>query len=188
MKFRHLAKFSILLALPAMITAQARPTECLTRTEMRSGISYIMPMLINAVKNACANTLPKGSFLTDGSADMLSKYQALAASNKAAALSLIDKFGAGMKLDSVDTDGGAQTDMMEALLPIMVEEGLAKEIKPESCTAMNDIVESLDPLPPENMTRLIETIAVEVIRSDEAKEKTKGSKKGSTSPKSLLCS
>jgi hypothetical protein len=82
-----------------------------------------------------------------------------------------------------------QAEMLSALLPIMLEEGLAKEIKPESCGAMNEIMESLAPLPPENMAKLIESIAVEVIRSEEAnKAKNKSKKKGASAAASLLCS
>ncbi len=173
-----------MLIIPALVQAQAAPSQCLTRSEMRSGISYVMPMLMNAVKGACAATLPKGSFLTDGSADMIGKYQALADTNKSTALSLLSKFSDDMKLEGLDAQSGS--DMFEALLPIMVEEGLSKEIKPETCPAMNDIVESLAPLPPENMTRLVESIAVEVIRSDEAKgAKSKSAKKSQKT--SILC-
>jgi hypothetical protein len=196
MTFRHIAKFSILLAIPAMVTAQAAPQQCLTRAEMRSGISYVMPMLFGAVKNACATALPKGSFLSDGSGDMINKYQALADENKPAAFALLGKFGgsfgSGMKLDSPDGTkdmNAEQAEMLSALLPIMLEEGLAKEIKPESCGAMNEIMESLAPLPPENMAKLIESIAVEVIRSEEAnKAKNKSKKKGASAAASLLCS
>ncbi len=173
-----------MLIIPALLQAQVAPTQCLTRSEMRSGISYIMPMLMNAAKNACATALPKGSFLTDGSTDMIGKYQILADNNKATAISLISKFGSEMKLEGLDPK--SETDMFAELLPIMIEEGVSKEIKPESCATMNDIVESLAPLPPENMTRLVESIAVEVIRSDDAKvAKSKSAKKTQKPP--LLC-
>jgi hypothetical protein len=161
------ALIAAMASLPVAASAQAVPDKCITRSELSSGIAYVMPMLMNAAKGACEANLPKDSFLMADNNEMMAKYKAYGDANKSAAMALIPKFGGDLKLEGMDAK--SSTDMFEIMIPIVIEDSLKKELKPENCTVINDAIAQLAPLPPENFARFVQVIAVAVMEDDAKK-------------------
>ncbi len=168
-----IAKLAAASALIA-ITVQplAAQSACVTKSEMRAGLTFIMPTLIDSVQTKCAVNLPKSAYLVSNGAKLAARYGKGDAPDAAALTSLLNK---------LDSDGKMAGLPIEALTPIvsaMATSVITKDIKPETCPTIDSVFSLLDPMPRENMFGLIELFVSTMMKADAKKRVSKGKPEG----------
>ncbi|HEX7854365.1 MAG TPA: hypothetical protein VF503_11780 [Sphingobium sp.] len=157
----------MLASLSTQGAAQPAPA-CLSEPEMRSLIVYAMPEVADQLGKACAPSLPSAAYLVRSRADLVTRYSAAAAPEASVARQAFFKvagLGSG-KLDALDETA------VHSLISIGIASALEKGIKPGSCRVVNDVLEQLAPLPPQNMAALISLALREVGNKPGAGDKT----------------
>lgn len=162
-----------LMSLAPQVAAQTNQPACLTRADIKSASAYAMPLLLKGVQNVCSKHLPASSFMASNS-NFTKKYEVFGAANRDAAMSLLARFQGSM--DFPGMDAGQSTEIIDALIPILVEQMMSEELKPSSCQPIDEAMALLDPLPAENLAGLVGMVIVEVIKSEE--QKSNATRKG----------
>lgn len=134
-------------------TAQAQQAN-LTGEQVTSMVRFAMPTLLRTTYTTCANTFAANGY-------MVANREALTAKFSAGSQAHWPKAKAG--LQSFAGDEGALFGTMpdEALQPFvlaMIGQMVAKEITPDSCGTIENIMRELDPMPADNVAGLIGAI------------------------------
>ena len=157
----------MLASLSTQAVAQTAPV-CLTEPEMRSLIIYALPEVVDQLGKACTPSLPSAAYLVRSRAGLVTRYSAAAAPEASAARQAFFKvagLGSG-KFDALDDKA------VHDLIGIGIASSLQKGINPGSCRVINDVLEQLAPLPPQNMAALISLALREVGNKPGAGDKT----------------
>ena len=149
--FRAVAAASLALfataANAAQPVAQAKP--CLTSAEGSALFLALMPDAIQSTITVCAKTLPANAYLSARGSALVARYRAPANAARRDAVAALAKIASDKSIDE---------QMFEMVAGPMVGALIAQEVKPETCGRINQIFELFDPMPPENISRLIVTI------------------------------
>jgi hypothetical protein len=145
--FRALA-LAAALALPAQAMAQAAKP-CLTAAEAEGLATFALPALIEGLSSQCAASLPATAPLVQSGKLIAAKYQPDADRAWPAAGAAFDKLS-GMKMSAAMGQAG-----LRGLLNGALTAGIAKDMKPGTCTTVDRFVDILQPLPASNMARLV---------------------------------
>lgn len=168
-----IAKFVSTCSLIAIsVQPLAAQSNCVTKPEMRAGLTFIMPTLIDSVRTKCAETLPKTAYLISKGSELSARYGKGEAPDATALASLLKKF---------DTEGKMEGLSFELVTPIvsaMTTSVITKDIKPETCPTIDSAFSLLDPMPRENMFGLIELFVSTMMKSDAKKRVAKGKPEG----------
>ncbi len=155
------ALFGLMGQSVAATTAAAGP--CVTTTEIRAGLAYMIPTLVRGLKTKCAAVLGATSYMNQHGDDLLGRFQSAPSQNTDAVMSLLAKVS-GPKPDAAMD----KTAMIEAFSSGIVEK-MQTAIKPAACPKIDAAFAQLDPLPAENMIGLLEIIATEALTGRNAK-------------------
>jgi len=171
MKLRNTVLIALLAGLaggPALAkerveTVETRPERlgtgsCVTGEEVEALALVMMPEALTAVAQACTASLPESALLRRTGAQIFERYRALSAPSMARAQQAFAKIS-GSKAKDVSEIG---METMKAMVVPMLTEA----IEPKDCTAINHMIELLEPLPPENMAGMISTILQLVARKE----------------------
>jgi hypothetical protein len=139
-------------ALPCAGIAQAAKP-CMTRDEAQNLMAFAMPDLISGIAAQCKPHLSDDAFLTKSGSDLVARYR----TNGNAAWPKAKK--AMFKMIGDDSMAAAlPDDVTKGLLTAGITAAMSKDFKSEDCNSISDIVETLAPLPPQNMASLISLI------------------------------
>ena len=123
----------------------------------------VLPDMIDGLRDKCAPHLPANAYLV-GNADMLvTRYKVTADQRWPAAKLAFGKIAGDEKIAASMPD-----QFLRPLIGSMIGAELFKDVKPVDCSGASRIVESLAPLPPENVSMLIGAVLTMV--EDKGKE------------------
>jgi hypothetical protein len=169
------ARFASACALIALtVQPLAAQSACVTPAEMRAGLVFIMPTLIEGVKAKCKSSLPDTAYLMSSGTELPTRYGKGEVQDTAALTALLKK---------VDNEGKMEGLPLEALTPMiaaMATSAVTKDIKSETCPMIDKVFALLDPMPRENMYALIELFVGTMAKSDAKKRVAKGKPAGFT--------
>jgi hypothetical protein len=167
---RGLSKIVAIVALSSAVQAQAQAAasapQCLTRSEIRGMIAYVMPAVVGTATAKCASGLPSTAFFNSRAPQLIKELEPSRAAAFPMAKQAFKKFG-GKGDSSADAIFDALPE--EAFGPIIeavVTEKLGAEIKPESCADIDRIMTAMAPLPASNMLDLVSEALVIAARND----------------------
>ena len=146
------------VAIAALLLAQgaapAAKPPCLQRDSVRDAFMVLAPPLIEAVANKCKAHLPAASFLNARGAELVARMKSESTGRASSAAAAI-RTAAGDKVPEIKDP--------EALVTVAAVFGgiaVAEVVEPESCGEMSDLLESLAPLPTENIGRAIVSVLI----------------------------
>jgi hypothetical protein len=153
-----LCKSSAALILASSLSSQAPaalPENCVSEAEAVAVFAAMMPDMIDGLRGKCAAHLPANAFLVASGDALIARYKVLADQRWPAAKLAFGRIAGDEELTSKMPD-----QYLRPLIGSVVGSELIKDIKIEDCAGANRIVESLAPLPPENVATLVGTIVV----------------------------
>jgi hypothetical protein len=170
-----IAKFAGACALIALcVQPLAAQSACITKDEMRAGLTLMMPTVIETVQVKCKPSLPETAYLIAHGSDLLTRYGKGDVQDTAALTSLLKK------VDLVDTSSALPVEAITPLLSAIASDVITKEIKSETCPMIDKVFALLDPMPRENMFGLIELFVSTVAKPDPKKRGRKQKASGFT--------
>ena len=131
-----------------------------------------MPDMIDGLRDKCAANLPQDSFLVRNADLLVARYKVLADQRWPAA-----KLAFGKIAGDPETMASLPDPLFRPLVGSAVGSKLFKDVKPEDCTGASKVVESLAPLPPENVAMLIGAV---LTMADKGKSSSMPICKGNT--------
>ena len=146
-----------LLAVPATARAQ----ECIPPQQIGDTAVVAAPFLIDSVVSACKAHLPAGSFINSGAAAFSERLKTEGAPRVDSAIEIL-RMAAGKDVPQIE-DQKALLTVLGGLAQGMI----AKEIKPESCPALDGVVAALAPLPTDNIALLGTSVATFIAIEEE---------------------
>lgn len=155
----HLLKSSIGAVLAVSLASAApaaTPENCVSETEAIAIFAAIMPDMIGGLRDKCAAHLPANAYLVESGKTLIARYKVLADQRWPTAKLAFGRIAGGdEELTSKMPD-----QFLRPLIGSVVGAELIKDFKVQDCPGANRIIESLAPLPPENVAVLIGTIIV----------------------------
>ena len=144
-----------LLASMSVAASAATQTEeaCVSESEAAAIFAVIMPDMINGLRDKCAAHLPANSYLVANADALVSRYTAVADLRWPAAKLAFGKISGDEEMTAKLPD-----QLLRPLIGTAVGLELFKDFKPADCHGASRIVESLAPLPPENVSLMIGAI------------------------------
>jgi hypothetical protein len=176
MKKLYFGYFTALLALASQPAAAAAQDLCLTRDEMRAGLSYIAPLVIGGFVKFCTPHLTGDAALLVKGPEMASNYRAVATSSPRDLELLLEKMNGLF--------GKQPADLSLANLPVRLEENMAKDIGAKECVVAEKVVTDLAELPAKNILGLFETM---IVLFEESKRNRLANLSGKPVAKSIFC-
>lgn len=144
------------LALSLSSAAIASPAEnCVSEAEAVAVFAAMMPDMIDGLRGKCATHLPANAYLVASGDALIARYKVLADQRWPAAKLAFGRIAGDEEMTSKLPD-----QYLRPLIGSVVGSELIKDFKVEDCPGADRIVESLAPLPPENVAVLVGTIVV----------------------------
>lgn len=142
------------LALPLSASAQ---TNCISRAESQAVVAHLMPNLIQSVGNHCAG--------------VISGYTYLGAQGPALAQNLtpLSRRAWPAARDALERQSGNRLPDNEGILNIgrvAITDGIARGMDRNACQVVDQLVEQLAPLPPENLSNVFALFLEAGINND----------------------
>ncbi|MEB3414878.1 hypothetical protein VCJ71_02235 [Alteriqipengyuania sp. WL0013] len=144
-----LAAFAGLAATPA----QAQDKE-LTGEQVSAMIRFAMPTLLDTTYTKCGNRFAADGYMRSNRTALTAKFTAGSQAYWPAAKSGLESFAG----DDAGLFGAMPDDALQPFVLAMIGQMVAKEIKPDNCGTIENIMRELDPMPADNVARLIGTI------------------------------
>jgi hypothetical protein len=149
MGLKFLGSAVAIIALSVQPAAAATQQMCLTRDEVRMGLSYITPILVEGIVESCTPYMPPESQLLLHGPKMAENYRAIANATDEDMMALAAKIG--------DVTGDPPPPMLLETLKTELVAEMAKDIKAEDCAIADQFAADMSALPATNILGLIET-------------------------------
>lgn len=143
----------------------------MTSAEANSLISFALPDIIAGIVNQCKPHLPAKSYFVQSGDTLVARYRTLAEPAWPGAKKAMFKLMGDNPMAGMLSDATADK-MMQEMLAAGIAQGIGGDVKPEDCGSIDQITETLAPLPPENTAKLLGL----VIAMDGGKGKASGKK------------
>ncbi len=135
--------------------ATAAPPDCITRQEASDMTVAFLPHLVDAVSRRCRPHLQPTSFLAGRGDEWIAQLRREAAPRRESALRALAKMGGGGGMPAPPE--GASAEATFEFMAGMATGAIMLAIQPQSCADIDILAESLRPLPPENVGRIVAT-------------------------------
>jgi hypothetical protein len=152
------------LGIAAAFTASAAAAQtaaCLTPIEAQSVAVAALPDALSSARKACLPHLPATSALTRADSRIAQVYQ------PAAEKAWPTAGRAFMAAVELPLPPGTDPQLIRPLLSAAIASMIEQEIKPTDCGAVDEFYGALEPLPPENMGKLL----IAIMKMDDASKK-----------------
>lgn len=150
-----------LLASASVAVAQTQNQPCLSSGEMRGVAGFLLPSLHAAITESCASHLSPTGYLNTNRDRLAAKFVAGQDADWPVARAALLKLGAARS-------GQAIPDMPDEILRPLVEggisSGMAARINASECGQIEQLAESIDPMPRANVVTLL-AVAMPMIGS-----------------------
>lgn len=140
------------LASGQMAVALETANQCLTKPQSEALIVNLMPSLLTGLQGKCAPQLGADSYLM--TMDQRIKQEFIPASEAAWPVAS----GAFSAIAGADLPKGLDVGIFRPVIEAVVVQKLTADIKPQSCSAISDILASIEPLPAANVGKLVVAI------------------------------
>jgi hypothetical protein len=161
---RYAAKAFVLTAALASVSAQAvqtAATACLTPADAQAVAVAALPDALTSARRTCLPHLPASAALSRSSSRIAQIYQP--AADKA-----WPKAGrAFMSAVELPLPPGTDPALVRPLLAAAISAMVEQQIKPADCSAIDEFYGALEPLPPENIGKLM----IALLKMDESAKK-----------------
>lgn len=127
----------------------AQAAKCLTPAEAQSVAVSALPDALASAQKACTPHLPARSALRNASTRITQVYR------PAADLAWPQAGRAFLSAFELPLPEGTSPDVVRPLLLATISALVEQEIKPEDCGTIDEFYAALEPLPPENVGRLL---------------------------------
>jgi hypothetical protein len=128
----------------------AAPKNCVTETEAAAIFAAMLPDMIDGLRDKCAAHLPGTAYLVGNADSLVARYKVAADQRWPAAKLAFGKIAGDEEVAAKMPD-----QYLRPLIGSMIGAELFKNVKPADCGGASKIVESLAPLPPDNVSMLI---------------------------------
>ena len=160
--FNHIVAGMLALSLGSTGAAQAN-RNCLSEEEGTAVFAAMLPDLIDGLRDKCAAGIVFIASPADEADTLLARYK-LAADQRWP----VAKQAFGRIAGQAEMTDQLPDEFFRPMLGAMIGAELVKGVKPGDCAGANRIVESLAPLPAENVAALIGAI---LVLADDGKDK-----------------
>lgn len=147
--FRSMTALAAMAMLASQSASAAQGAKCLTPAEAESVAVSALPDALSSAQKACAPHLPARSALRNAGTRITQVYQP--AADKAwpqAGRAFLSAF-------ELPLPQGTSPDVVRPLLLATISALVEQEIKPEDCGTVDEFYAALEPLPPENVGKLL---------------------------------
>lgn len=165
-----LSCISLLAAAP--LSAQTvTPGSDLSSDQLTAGVRYLMPQLLEIIQGKCAPSLETDGYLATNGDTLLERFSDGADENWPEArdvfLSLAMKGGSqGEEFDALaELPDEALRPIFDAMFPLE----LSKKLNTRDCASIERVLETLDPLPADNLAQFI-GVVFELALKDSGKK------------------
>lgn len=142
---------TLMLVLTPSAALAETARSCMTPVEAEALIQYALPDIIDHLGKACTIKLPATSYLIRSRVDLVDRYTQAATPALPIARVAFGKV-AGIKAEQVEN---LRDETLRGLLSMGIGTAIDGKFKPKDCGMIDQILELLAPLPPENMAKLI---------------------------------
>jgi hypothetical protein len=157
------------LALLAAQGAQAaEPPKCLTRAQINDATLFLLPSVLDAFAAKCRAALPANAYLLNGGQALSKRLAATGGDHWQGAMSIVTQFAGDKKLPTT----GLSPDTARALIRDVLTSQVLDKLKASDCGRINEGLDILAPLPPENIGRMVALFIDIGGESDRAKGKS----------------
>lgn len=177
-RFAKMATAVAMLASTAQVAEAAREASdsCITSTEFRAGMAFLVPTMVLGIRDKCKTQLPRTAYLTQNGEQLVGRFRASGMVDKEALNSLMGKIQTDRNIPS------AFNPMMADMIAQSLVSKMQDTLKPSNCLSVDKALALIDPLPPENVVGLFELVGSAVSRDDARKSRANGK-----TPKITLC-
>lgn len=124
------------------------PTPCVSRAELEDMVFYLLPVVLPAMAEKCASSLPGNSWLRTEAASYAARLTNDRAAHWPGVQSAFQKMGGPLPRGTKDADIKRTID--DALSAMLVP----TRVSGADCAAIDEAARLLAPLPPENLAKL----------------------------------
>ncbi|GGB68716.1 hypothetical protein [Blastomonas aquatica] len=142
-------------------TVAAQTAACLTSTDAQSVAVAALPDALASARRACLPHLPASSALARSGTRIAQVYQ------PAADRAWPSAGRAFMAAVELPLPPGTDPQLIRPLMTAAISSLVEQEVKPQDCRAVDDFYSALEPLPPENMGKLL----IALMKLDESSKK-----------------
>lgn len=161
-RISYLAKGLAITAMLASGTAQAaQSAACLTPDQAQSIAVAALPDALSSARKACLPHLATSSALTRSANRITAVYQPAAEKAWPTAAQ------AFLTTAELPLPPGTDPAFVRPLLTTIITSMIEQEIKPTDCSAVDEFYDALEPLPPENVGKLL----IAFMKMDSASKK-----------------
>lgn len=181
MMLRLAASTAAFLALAQPALAQSG--QCLASKDIADTVTYAMPLFMQGLRSACAESLPSDSFILAQGDAFSQRFEPLRddawPGARRVLMQFVQRESAPSGGDESDASGNAATAGVVSLIGSLEGEELrpfidalamqliAQQAKPETCAQIEAVLPLLAPLPAENHGRLAATLAEMMAKGEE---------------------
>jgi hypothetical protein len=128
----------------------ATPENCVSEAEATAVFAAVMPDIIDGLRDKCAAHLPANAYIVRNADDLVARYKILADQRWPEAKLAFGKIAGDVEMGKKMPD-----EFFRPLIGSVIGAKMFEEISPGDCSGASRVVESLAPLPAENVSMLI---------------------------------
>lgn len=151
-----IAGIALVQAVPS--SAQDTPADHhVSADELSAGVRYFLPQLLQVTQETCRGTLAADGYLAVSGPRLLEKFEDGSEGNWAGARALFISLASegGAEDDSLDLFSDLPDEALRPLLDSLLPKELEKRFKTRDCPTVERVLETLDPLPADNLADLV---------------------------------
>ncbi|QZD95412.1 hypothetical protein [Qipengyuania gelatinilytica] len=159
-------KFAVFLGALALgssamaIAQETAPSPKPDQEVIVGGVRYFMPIFVETISKKCAGSLAPDGYLATNMNALTAKFAEGAEANWPHARALV----AAIVNDGKNGPRGSNEfddlpdEVIKPMIEIMLPEKLAEDIEEKHCAPIEEVMESLDPLPADNFATFVGTV------------------------------
>lgn len=155
-------KLAVAAALFALIQPQAAMAKaCVKQEDLADAMVYVMPVAYDAFTSKCATKLSDDGFVAREGDAFIAKYAALHDQTWDGAYGFLKTFmdkGAAADDPMLKMFDDMPAETIQPFVDAIIKMKLSEEIKIKDCVKIEQILEPLAPLPPENLGMLVSRV------------------------------
>jgi hypothetical protein len=156
-----------LALLGAQAGQAAEPPRCLTRAQINDATLFVLPSVLDALATKCRAALPANAYLLNGGQALSRRLTATSGDHWQGAVSIVARLA---RKKQFPTD--ISPDTARALIRDALTNEALNKLKAADCGRINEALDILAPLPPENIGRIVALFIDIGGESDRAKGKS----------------
>lgn len=141
--------------LMAVILAAAPVSDAEWQGDVRASVQAVLPHAMTSFAARCRDRLPEGAYLTRNAPRLAARLQPAADAARPRALKAAVRYGL-LRAEPGESDAGKAA----RLLALFDAKVVGTTVAPPQCAAISDLLQPLEPLPPENLAAFIAQVAM----------------------------